>query len=681
MSIDTLSPVYLSTEQARAIYTRDNLKEIAKFIFKDDVIPGKELDIERAYPCLNENNEIEFLEVFFNADNFNDNKYRSRVIWWNGKHLKAKGAVVGLYGRDLLNSHPDSPVLMLCDIKSRETARALVDFVTVTWSGGADVLKRVNFTPLSGRRVYIYPDNGEKTAVYASKMLSGIASDIIIIKPLPETRDIADALEIKPPRELSTYILSHTPPVNQPKSNDPYIRAGLFLAEHGFLKIYDKKSIGFYSLRENRAYNYSEIRDKFAEDTISGINPAKAAKMIDNLDIVYPVYNLIKSFGYMPRYIGQSGNKNEYIINRWEGFSYPLKTAPSYSDEILDDVEFVKKHIKNIICGGNEEDYNYLCKWIAHLLQRPDIKPGVAVFAHSEVQGTGKSIIFEQLIPNILGIDITRVFSNEEQIAEKFNAWLFESLYVVFSEQSFYGNTENIKSWITDPNQSRRDMGLESRQERSFARFVICTNKESAFKFEESERRMFVLSVSSSIALEIGDVKWKYFNRLGKAVNHAQVIDCIARFFCSIDISDFNPFDIPDSKKKRDIIEAEKHPIIDFFETVVFGEDPACQITACSEINVDEKTYFDNKTLYTTLIKICKNDEFFIERKKLYNLWRDTNGRNYKITMNKFTRIIKNHYTLDKIEIIDTYVWDSKKSKRVSVIIIKQPFFKAIASK
>jgi hypothetical protein len=310
-------------------------------------------------------------------------------------------------------------------------------------------------------------------------------------------------------------------------------------------------------------------------------------------------------------------------------------------------------------------------------MKKPDVKPGVAVFAQSDVQGTGKSIIFEKLIPNMLGVDVTISFSNEDQISEKFNPWLFTCLYVVFSEKSFYQNTENIKSWITEDYQSRRNMGMESRQERSFARFVICTNRENAFRFDESERRMFVVSVSSKMALAPDAQKWPYFNRLGAAVSSAAVLDAMARFFLSVDISDFNPFDIPQSAKKRDIIEAEKPPVIDFFEMVACGEDSKCQILPCDGIDPwSADNFHQAQKLYGEIKRIATRGEFFIERKKLFDRWRDTVGRNRKESANTFTRMIKKYYPEDEVEVFDWPIRDGKRTVRLPVIIIKPEFFK-----
>ena len=678
-------PVILAMEAARAVYTSAAITDLGKFIFKDDLAEGAELCLEAAWPCRNEAGDVEFIEARFDGSCFANGRKRPCAVWWNGKRLKSKSNPHGLFGRELLAQYPDKPVLVVEGPKCQEAAKALSGIVPVAWNGGANGQKKIDFSPLKGRRVYIWPDDdepGEKSARATAKLLQDIAAEIVIVPPLPEARkikpekaDVCEALQVKSAEEITAYIKSHTPPVERPKSNDPYIGAGLFLAERGFFKIYAKGAIGFYSAHEEQPYNYSEIRDKFSEDKVNYLNPAKAAKMINNLDPVYPVYHLVKSFGYMPNYMGRNGKKNEYIINRWRGFQYPLEDNTLSSDPAIEaEAEFVKAHIKEIICGGNEADYGYLCNWIAHLFQKPDVKPGVAVFAHSKAQGTGKSLVFDHLIPNMLGIDITRVFSNEEQISEKFNAWLFESLYVVFSEKSFYNNTENIKAWITDPNQNRRDMMMESRQERSYARFVVCTNNETAFRFEESERRMFVLNVSSAA---IGD--WPYFTRLGKAVNSAGVLNVMARFFCSIDISDFNPFDLPKSEKKRELIEAEKHAVIDFFEAVVYGEDRKCQILPCAEVDPESTdNYHKNKKLYELIKEVGDKHEglYFIERKRLFDVWRDTAGRNRKETMNRFTRIIKTHYSEKLVEVVNQVIWEGGKTKKTPIIIIKPAFFK-----
>jgi hypothetical protein len=674
-------PVTLTREAALAVYTREAICDLGKFIFGEYLKPDTPISMEKCYPCKNENGDIEFIEARFDPECFANGQKRTAAMWWNGKRLKAKNNPHGLFGRELLAADPDKPVLIVEGPKCQAAAaEKLPDFIPIAWNGGASGQKRIDFSPLQGRRVYIYPDDDEpggKSARETAKMLQGAASGIVIVNPLPEARtvkpakaDIIEALQVRTPEEITGYILNHTPPEPQAGLDDPYMAAGVFLTAMGFYKVYDKKSVFFYSEREDRVYSYTEIREKFAEDKIQGLNPAKMAKMIDNLNPAYPVYSIVKSFEFGPRYRGRDTHKGDkYVINTWDGFAYPRET-PVITAEAEIEAEFVKEHIRRIICGGDNAVYQHQIRWIAHIVQFPDIKPGVAIYAHSECQGTGKSLVFEQLIPNILGKENTISFSNKDQLGEKFNSWLFETIYAVLSENNFYENTENIKSWITETDQSRRDMGIKSENARSFTRFVICTNKETSFHFEESERRMFVLEVSDEAVKYPKKEHDLYFTRLATAVNNPCVLDALALFFNSVDLSDFNPFDYPVTQKKRDIIKSERNGIIDFFDDVIFGGNKNLNITNCKDAVTCEHYYKSDK-LYEALAKFADIGEFyFIEVNKLFNYWKETQGRQRKENISWFSRIISNYYG-DKIEIINKMYRDEGRVVRRPVYIIR----------
>jgi hypothetical protein len=684
-------PVSLAPDQAKAVYTERAIigcalksPAVTRYLKREEA-----LEIAAIYYYRNGDGGVDFADALFKASCFTDGKKVVRTFWWNGAHIRMADAPGALYNRDLLAVKSGLPVLITADAPGAYEAARLADFVPTCHPAGIGGILKTDAGPLIGREIYIYPDDtaaSRKDAAALEGYLKRIAASAVAVEPVPEARrvrshgaGIAEALEAVSPWDLSAYIRSYTPPppaLTEPeaaRAGDPCAEAGRFLAGEGFFRIYDKKMINFYSPDEDREYAYSVIEKKFDNERIGDTNPAKAAIMIGNRNREYPVYRLVKSYGYPPLYRGE-GAGGEYVINRWEGFQYPLASyAPD--PDIEAEAELVKSHIRDIICGGNAEDYSYLCRWIAHLMKTPDIKPGVAVFAQSDVQGTGKSIIFERLIPNMLGIENTISFSNQDQISEKFNQWLFTSIYVVFSEQSFYANTENIKSWITEDHQGRRDMGVESRTEQSFARFVICTNRENAFRFEESERRMFVVSVSGKMALAPPEIRFPYFARLARAVRSAAVLDAMARFFLSIDIEGFNPFDIPFSAKKREIIEAERPPVISFFETVAYGEDASCKIIRGGDADPDGDNYHDSRKLYAVIRDLLKNGEYFIERKRLYDKWQQGPGRNRKETIGQFTRAIKNFYPPEKVEVIDGPIWEDGKTKRLPIIVIREAFF------
>jgi putative DNA primase/helicase len=105
-----------------------------------------------------------------------------------------------LYGLDLLAQNPDAGVMIVEGEKAANAARQIVAGVVVTWPGGGKAVKVADWTPLTGRKVLIWPDRdepGRSAAQAIHKALDGIAAKARILTP-PEGPDdgwdAADAL-------------------------------------------------------------------------------------------------------------------------------------------------------------------------------------------------------------------------------------------------------------------------------------------------------------------------------------------------------------------------------------------------------------------------------------------------------------------------------------------------------
>lgn len=67
-----------------------------------------------------------------------------------------------LYGLDALVTSPNAPVLIVEGEKAADAARVLSNKTAViTWPGGSKAISKIDWTPLKGRRVCIWPDNDE----------------------------------------------------------------------------------------------------------------------------------------------------------------------------------------------------------------------------------------------------------------------------------------------------------------------------------------------------------------------------------------------------------------------------------------------------------------------------------------------------------------------------------------
>lgn len=112
-----------------------------------------------------------------------------------------------LYGLEKLKDHPDKPILVVEGEKTADAAQKLLPaYTVVTWIGGTGSVKKVDWTPLAGKDVTIWPDNDEpglKAAHIIKDKLDqvnldrGLGSPVKIVdlpKDLPKKWDLADAL-------------------------------------------------------------------------------------------------------------------------------------------------------------------------------------------------------------------------------------------------------------------------------------------------------------------------------------------------------------------------------------------------------------------------------------------------------------------------------------------------------
>jgi len=134
---------------------------------------------------------------------------------------------------------------------------------------------------------------------------------------------------------------------------------------------------------------------------------------------------------------GSSGN----FLNLWVG-----PTIKSIPGEWL----LIKSFLLDVICDGDQDAYDYLIKYIAHALQRPEEKPGVIIILLGG-QGIGKGTLGRilQIIWSATFIQI----NNIDSVTGDFNAALERAFIVFMDEALFSGNrraSDTLKSLVTE---------------------------------------------------------------------------------------------------------------------------------------------------------------------------------------------------------------------------------------
>lgn len=220
----------------------------------------------------------------------------------------------------------------------------------------------------------------------------------------------------------------------------------------------------------------------------------------------HPKRNQYTGIEFKPYGINSEPPEKSTKFNLWTGFS--VEPDPNASCVLFLD------HLKNIICSGNEAHYDYLIKWFAHMVQFPQIKPGVAVIARG-LKGTGKDTPFEYF-GKIVSKNYVPLGSTKELFA-KFNVYLEKALLVHMQEGFWAGNSQEgseLKSIITSNIQSCEPKGVNRYNVDSYLRLFISSNSEWVVPATSDERRFFIVDVSNEKMQDID-----YFTALRKEMN------------------------------------------------------------------------------------------------------------------------------------------------------------------
>ncbi|PZR89776.1 MAG: hypothetical protein DI537_20445 [Stutzerimonas stutzeri] len=182
------------------------------------------------------------------------------------------------------------------------------------------------------------------------------------------------------------------------------------------------------------------------------------------------------------------GREVKDAYNHWRGFA--VEPDPKGSCRLI------LKHMRELICRGDQEAYDYLIGWFAHMIQRPEEKPGVAVVLRG-LKGTGKDTIGDY-VGGLFPHNHIKI-ANADQLTGKFNAHQEKCLMLHVEEGFWAGNKQaesTLKHVITSEEVMIEPKGLNAFKIRSVLRLFISSNERWVVPATEDERRYFVLDVS-----------------------------------------------------------------------------------------------------------------------------------------------------------------------------------------
>ena len=201
---------------------------------------------------------------------------------------------------------------------------------------------------------------------------------------------------------------------------------------------------------------------------------------------------------------------------------------------VAGDVTPYLEHLEKVICAGDSETYLYLIGWLAHLFQRPEEKPSVAIVMKS-IEGTGKGSMVRPLL-EILGMYAIQV-NGSGQIAGRFNSTIANKLFVFVDEADLTDgrSADRLKAIISEDTVNLERKGKDPEIMPNYARFIFASNRDRVINAGLRERRYLVLEPDAIYAQNKG-----YFDRLHHWISDNGAQKLLA-WLLSYDLSHFDP--------------------------------------------------------------------------------------------------------------------------------------------
>jgi hypothetical protein len=178
-------------------------------------------------------------------------------------------------------------------------------------------------------------------------------------------------------------------------------------------------------------------------------------------------------------------------LNLWRGWAVEPDAAAS--------CELFLQHIRTVICRGNAEHSAYLLGWLAHMVQRPDEKPGVGLVLRG-AKGAGKDTVADY-VARMIGRRHAPTVAESEHIVGRFNARLENALLLHVQEGSWAGDRKAegvLKYLVTSDRIEIERKGIDSINLPSVLRLFISANANWVVPASPDERRWAVFEVSES---------------------------------------------------------------------------------------------------------------------------------------------------------------------------------------
>ena len=227
------------------------------------------------------------------------------------------------------------------------------------------------------------------------------------------------------------------------------------------------------------------------------------------------------------------GHEVPGAYNLWRGFAVDARAG---------DCSMYLEHILKNVCGGRQDYFDYLIRWMARAVQDPG-SPGRTAMVMRGPEGAGKGF-FVQQFGKLFGRHFLHV-SNSKHLVGDFNAHLHDCV-VLFADEAFWaGDKKNqsvLKTLITEEMNAITYKGIDTQMARNCVHLVIASNEDWVVPVGIGDRRFFVLDVGEEHVKDL-----KYFKAIAQQMQGGGS-EALLHYLINLDLDGFDVERIPQTE-------------------------------------------------------------------------------------------------------------------------------------
>jgi hypothetical protein len=220
--------------------------------------------------------------------------------------------------------------------------------------------------------------------------------------------------------------------------------------------------------------------------------------------------------------------------NLWQGFA--CEAIPGDQHQSFLD------HLRDNVCSGNEEHYQYLIKWMARAVQNPGEPGQVAVILRGG-RGAGKGTV-AQIFGSLWGRHFLHI-SSAKHLVGQFNAHLRDCVFLFADEAFFAGDKQHesvLKTLVTEDMIIVEGKGVDAEPSPNFVHLLMASNDHWVVPAGADERRYYILDVGEDKKQDAG-----YFRALYRTMDEGGR-EALLHFLMTLDLTDFEVRTVPNTE-------------------------------------------------------------------------------------------------------------------------------------